>query len=85
MFMDAKENLINTMADRVIATHEMEVIKEFGKNPGEDVASVNLEVGGIEHVILINEKHFPELVLFLHDVMGAKNDKANIQLSKKEV
>lgn len=80
--MYVKKKTVNAMIDLAIVRHEMEAVAEFGKNPGEDLASVNLEVGGVEHLILINEQDFPKLILFLTEVVGAKNERAIQQLGE---
>ena len=74
--MYAKRKTVDAVIDLAIVRHEMEAVAVFGKNPGEDMASVNLEVGGVEHLILINEQDFPKLILFLTEVVGAKNERA---------
>lgn len=80
--MYVKKKTVNAMIDLAIVRHEMEAVAEFGKNPGEDLASVYLEVGGVEHLILINEQDFPKLILFLTEVVGAKNERAIQQLGE---
>lgn len=45
--------------------HDRKVIEAFAKNPSENVASVCLEVGGVEHTILIHEPDYPKLVSLL--------------------
>ena len=43
--MYAKKKTVDAVIDLAIVRHEMEAVAVFGKNPGEDMASVNLEVG----------------------------------------
>ena len=74
--------MVDAMIDLAIVRHELKVIGEFGKNPGEDVASVNLEVGGVDHVILISEQDFPQLLLFLNGVIGANEERVIQRLGK---
>lgn len=83
--MYAKKKVFDAMIDLAIVRHELNVIGEFGKNPGEDLASVNLEVGGVDHIILISEQDFPELILFLNRVVGAKNERVIKRLDEMEV
>ncbi len=77
-----KRKTIDALIDLLIFRHEMNAVAEFARNPGEDVASVSLEVGGVEHLILINEQDFPKLTSFLKELVGMKIERAIHKLNK---
>ena len=54
--------------------HENKVIKAFLENPSENVASVCLEVGGVEHTILIHDEDYSKLCSLLMEFNHAEND-----------
>ncbi len=77
-----KRKTVGALIELLIVEHEMNAVAEFSKNPGEDVASVSLEVGGVEHLILMNEQDFPRLVSFLNEIVGMKNERAIERLNQ---
>ena len=62
--------------------HERRVIEKFIEDPtSENVASVTLEVSGIEHIILIHDEDFGKLAHLLLKF----NKKENVRLEGKQL
>ncbi len=53
--------------------HEKKVIQAFLENPNENVASVCLEVGGVEHTILIHNEDYAKLCSLLMEFNHAEH------------
>lgn len=64
--------------------HERKVIETFNETPEENVASVTLEVGGIEHTILIHDEDYPQLYALLCRLNDAENERLTKLLNEIE-
>lgn len=64
--------------------HERKVMDAFMECPSENVASVTLEVGGIEHTILIHDEDYPQLYALLCRLNDAENERLTKLLNEIE-
>lgn len=64
--------------------HERKVMDAFMECPSENVASVTLEVGGIEHTILIHDEDYPQLYALLCRLNDAENERLTKLLKETE-
>lgn len=64
--------------------HERNVMDAFMECPSENVASVTLEVGGIEHTILIHDEDYPQLYALLCRLNDAENKRLTKLLNETE-
>ena len=60
---------------------EKEVLQAFLENPSENVASVCLEVGGVEHTILIHDEDYPKLCSLLMELNHAEKERVSGMLN----
>jgi hypothetical protein len=62
--------------------HDCNVIEKFNENPSESVASVTLEVGGVEYIILIHDEDYPSFSSLLLEFNRAENERLERMLNK---
>ncbi|MBO6033996.1 MAG: hypothetical protein J6Q22_21590 [Prevotella sp.] len=56
--------------------HERKVIEAFARDPqNENVASVTLQVSGIEHTILVHDRDYPKLYSLLVEMNQSENER----------
>lgn len=72
--MSKKELSHEVAFAKMQVAYERNVIEKFNENPKENVASVTLEVGGVEHTILIHEADYPKLYSLLKELNQAENN-----------
>lgn len=72
--MNRTGNVIDyAMADFTIAKHEKKVLLQFINTPSEEnVASVILEIGGIEYLFVIDERDYIDLFRLLMKINEEK-------------
>lgn len=64
--MYARENFGDVRFAQEQVAHERKVIEKFAEDPtNENVASVTLEVSGVEHIILIHDEDYKALAKML--------------------
>ena len=76
--MSKKELSNEVQVAQMQVAHERKVMDAFMECPSENVASVTLEVSGIEHTILIHDEDYPQLYALLCKL----NDSENVRLAK---
>lgn len=81
----AKKQLSNEVqVAQMQVEHERKVMDAFMECPSENVASVTLEVGGIEHTILIHDDDYPQLYALLCRLNDAENKRLTKLLNETE-
>lgn len=73
--MNEKKSLIELQFASLQNEHEKKVIEAFLESPSENVASICLEVGGIEHILLIRETDYPKLCTLLVELNRAQSER----------
>jgi len=82
--MSKKELLNEVQVAQMQVEHERKVVEAFMESPKENVASVTLEVGGIEHTILIQDEDYPKLYALLCQINDAENERLTKLLNEIE-
>lgn len=82
--MEGKELSDEVQVAQMQVAHERKVIEAFNETPEENVASVTLEVGGIEHTILIHDEDYPQLYALLCKINDAENERLGKLLNEIE-
>lgn len=82
--MSKKELSNEVQVAQMQIAHERKVIGAFMESPKENVASVTLEVGGIEHTILIHDEDYPKLYALLCQINDAENERLTKLLNEIE-
>jgi len=82
--MNEKKSLRELQFASLQNEHEKKVIEAFMESPKENVASVTLEVGGIEHTILIHDEDYPKLYALLCQINDAENERLTKLLNETE-
>lgn len=81
----SKKELSNQMqVAQMQVAHERKVMDAFMECPSENVASVTLEVSGIEHTILIHGEDYPQLYALLCRLNDAENERLKKLLNEVE-
>ena len=82
--MSKKELSNELQVAQMQVAHERKVIEAFSETPEENVASVTLEIGGIEHTILIHDEDYPKLYALLCQINDAENERLTKLLNEIE-
>lgn len=82
--MSKKELQSDVRLAKAFVAQERKVIDAFMESPEENVASVCLEVGGIEHTILIHDEDYPLLYALLCRLNDAENERLTKFLNEVE-
>jgi len=82
--MSKKELSNEVQVAQMQVAHERKVMDAFMECPSENVASVTLEVGGIEHTILIHDENYHQLYTLLCRLNDAENERLTKLLNETE-